>query len=73
MKLGDMVKNQFIDGIERYGVIVENASERYIGMLPESKKYFKVKYLPHPELPFNGGDMYHEYTCEEFLTVVSSV
>jgi hypothetical protein len=73
MKLGDMVKQQFTDTIERYGVIVEDPLERYIGVLPVTKKYFKIKYLPHPDLPFHGGDMYSEYTVEDTLTVVSSV
>ncbi len=73
MKLGDMVKHVFIPGVERYGIIIEDPLEKYIGSAPKLKKYFKVKYLPHPDIPINGGDMYHEYTCEEFLTIVSSV
>ena len=72
MKIGDMVKNEFYSGLERYGVIVEDF-DRYIGMFSEKKKYFKIKYLPHPDLPLNGGDMYTEFTCEDNLTVVSSV
>lgn len=73
MKLGDMVKQNFIPGIERYGIIVEEPLEKYIGIGSLPKKYFKVKYLPHPDLPFNGDDMYCEYTVEDTLTVVSSV
>jgi len=72
MKIGDMVRNEFYSGLERYGIIIEDY-ERYIGAMSEKKKYFKVKYLPHPDLPLNGGDMYIEYTCEDNLTVVSSV
>lgn len=73
MKIGDMVKQKFTDDIDRYGIIIEDSLDRYIGILPETKKYFKVKYLPHPSLPFHGGDMYTEYTLEDTLTVVSSV
>jgi hypothetical protein len=72
MKIGDMIRNEFYSGLERYGIIVE-VYDRYIGAMPITKKYCKVKYLPHPEIPFNGGDMYTEYTCEDNLTVVSSV
>lgn len=73
MKLGDMVKNTFIEGIDRYGVIIEEPLERYIGTSSESKKYYKIKYLPHPDLPLNGGDMYSEYTLGDNLVIVSSV
>lgn len=73
MKIGDMVKHNFIPGVERYGIIIEDDLDRHIGTLAIKKKYFKVRYLPHADIPFNGGDMYSEYTCEEYLTVVSSV
>ena len=73
MKLGDMVKHTFIPGIERYGIIVEDPLERFIGVGSELKKYFKVRYLPHPDIPISGGDMYSEYTAEDFLTLVSPV
>jgi hypothetical protein len=72
MKIGDMIKNEFYSGLERYGVVIE-IYDRYVGALPTLKKYCKVKYLPHPEIPFNNGDMYIEYTCEDNMTVVSSV
>ena len=73
MKIGDMVKNAFYAGLDRYGIIVEDNIERFIGSLGAKKKYYKVNYLPHPDVPFNGGDMYSEFTCEDFLEVVSSV
>jgi len=72
MKIGDMVKQKFTDQIERYGIIVEDVSElsKKLGF---TKLYVKVKYLPHPELPINNGDMYWEYTEISNLIVVSSV
>jgi len=74
MKIGDMVKNNFTDEIERYGVLLDNGDTQYIIIdSRQTIKYFKVRYLPHPDIPFNGGDMYTEFTQENFLTVVSSI
>ena len=72
MKIGDMVKNEFIPLVERYGIIIDDV-DRFVGSLSLQKKYFKIMYLPHPDIPFSGGDTYTEYTCVEYLTLVSSV
>lgn len=68
MKIGDMVKNIFAEGIERYGIIVIN--DNY---LLTNKNYVRVNFLPNPILPFHGDDTYHEYVHVSRLEVVSSV
>ena len=70
MKIGDMVKQQFTDTITRYGIIIEEMPE--VKFLKEGR-VFKVRYLPHPDVPFRGDDTYWEASHESILTIVSSV
>jgi hypothetical protein len=70
MKIGDMVKQQFTDTVVRYGIIVGEMPDVHF---LEPGTVFKVKYLPHPDVPFRGNDMYWEACHERILTVVSSV
>ena len=45
MKIGDMVRNEFYSGLERYGIVVEEY-DRFIGAVPMKKSTLRLGIFP---------------------------